>query len=462
VPIKVAGVAAQLAEYDGSMFELRALAEPLVAGDVPGKLVVYLPGLDVEPRASVLLELELAGERITEHYKLKQLARNVLRDRYTDGVIDELTDRPGVGYAELAEAAMEREGAEPPSILKGLFPAARGGDDLVAAWLASSAKDEAIVAKHGTSELVKLVRSRLGLELPADVSVPKLRALTLRYVLGSEFRSDLAGAAPASLDAVPVPKNGNLERVRSCAHRLRTDFPDAYADLADRVEDELGRSRAPLDPAGLGGIDTFRFEERVLLTWCGELIVGERYDEAQALVAQREHSYWLARDVGRKAQWEACRRMAELGRVATSVRADVTTSVRADVTTSVRADVTTTWGRPTARACATRSPSPPRWPGSVRAARHRRGHARPPRDHARRAAAPAVRRHQAVGVARYRAPDAHPPRLRRDGRRRRRPLPGAHATGRRAVELETLPSPAPAMITCASPHRAPPARSDRS
>ena len=70
-PVQVAGVAAQLAEYDGSMFELRALTEPLVAGDVPGKLVVYLPSLDVEPRTSVLLELELAGERLTEHHKLK-------------------------------------------------------------------------------------------------------------------------------------------------------------------------------------------------------------------------------------------------------------------------------------------------------------------------------------------------------------------------------------------------------
>jgi hypothetical protein len=325
VPIQVAGVAAQLADYDGSMFELRALAEPLVAGDVPGKLVVYLPGVDVEPRASVLLELELAGERITEHYKLKQLARNVLRDRYTDGVIDELTDRPGVGYAELAEAAMEHGGAEPPSILKGLFPSARAGDDLVTAWLASSDKDDAIVAKHGTTELVKLVRSRLGLELPADGSLAKLRALTLRYVLGSEFRSDLTGVAPASLDAVPVPKNGNLERVRSCAHRLRTDFVDAYAHLADRVEDELGLFRATIDAARLGGIDTFRFEERALLAWCGELIVGERYDEAQTLVTQREHSYWLGRDVGRKAQWEACRRMADLGRVAAVVRAEVGT-----------------------------------------------------------------------------------------------------------------------------------------
>ena len=46
VAIKVGSVAAQLAEYDGSMFELRALAEPLVAGDTASKLVVYLPGMD--------------------------------------------------------------------------------------------------------------------------------------------------------------------------------------------------------------------------------------------------------------------------------------------------------------------------------------------------------------------------------------------------------------------------------
>lgn len=63
------------------MFELRALAEPLVAGDVPGKLVVYLPGLDVEPRASVLLELELASERITEHYlQAKKADLGIARD----------------------------------------------------------------------------------------------------------------------------------------------------------------------------------------------------------------------------------------------------------------------------------------------------------------------------------------------------------------------------------------------
>ena len=46
-----------------------------------------------------------------------------------------------------------------------------------------------------------------------------------------------------------------------------------------------------------------------------------RLDDALTIVREREHSFWLDRDVGRRAQWEACRRMAELGRVAASVHA---------------------------------------------------------------------------------------------------------------------------------------------
>ncbi|MFS8066739.1 MAG: PglZ domain-containing protein, partial [Byssovorax sp.] len=47
---------------------------------------------------------------------------------------------------------------------------------------------------------------------------------------------------------------------------------------------------------------------------------------ALALVGARERSFWLDRDVGRKAQWEACRRMGELGLVASSVRSALATT----------------------------------------------------------------------------------------------------------------------------------------
>jgi hypothetical protein len=287
--VTVGPIAAQLAEYDGSMFELRALAEPLVGGDVPDKLVVYLPGIDSEPTTSVLLELELAGERYQPG--LKRLARNVLAQRYTDGVIDELTSRPNIGWAELAQAASDTSSAEAPSTLKTILRKAKNGDELVAAWLATDQHDPAIADKGGVGELVKLVRSRLGLELPDDATLAKLRAITLRYVLGSEFRSDLRGAAPASLDSIPVPRNGKLDAVRDCAHRLRSEYAEVYADLADRVEAELGLTNARFVAADLGAIDTFRFEERALLAWCDELIARGQYAEALAVADERAHTW---------------------------------------------------------------------------------------------------------------------------------------------------------------------------
>lgn len=322
VPVSVGGITARLAEYAGSMFELRAVVEPHVGGDAPEAVVIYVPGRERDGRASVLLELEKAGT----HYEpqLKRLARNVLRQRYTDGVIDEILAPERVTYEDLERALSGPEGSEPPSILKSIFYDVSGSDGLLAAWLVSDARDAEITDKEAARELVKLVRSRLGLELPEDAPLAKLRAVTLRYVLAGEFRSDLRCPPPSSLDGVPSPGTKDDENaVRELARRLRTSFADAYAALADRVEDELGLRKAKLPAGALGAIDTFRFEERALLSHCGELIANEELDEALALVSEREHSFWLDRDVGRKAQWEACRRMAELGRVAVTVRAAV-------------------------------------------------------------------------------------------------------------------------------------------
>jgi hypothetical protein len=127
---------------------------------------------------------------------------------------------------------------------------------------------------------------------------------------------------PQSLNGVPSPKTKDEEvAVRELAKRLRTSHAGAYPTMADRVEAELGLSNTKLAADALGSIDTFRFEERGLLANCGELISSNRFDDALAQIAQHEHTFWLDRDVERKAQWEACRRMGELGTAALSVRA---------------------------------------------------------------------------------------------------------------------------------------------
>ena len=69
------------------------------------------------------MELEKAGECYEP--QLKRLARNVLRQRYTDGVIDEMLAPERVTYEDLARAASDSGSAEPPSILKSIFHDAR-------------------------------------------------------------------------------------------------------------------------------------------------------------------------------------------------------------------------------------------------------------------------------------------------------------------------------------------------
>lgn len=316
MPITLAGSAAHLVTYDGSFLEMRAILEPLVAGDTPEPVVVYVPGCAWDRRGSVLMELDLGG--CTWERRLRKLAREVLLERYTLGTVDDLVapERP-LSYEDLARAAMERPSSEPPSLLRIVFPDATATDDLLAAWLASDGRDADITAKGAVQELIKLVRSRLGLELPNDNELPRLRAHTLRYVLAGEFRLDLRGPPPTSLDAVPMP--ANADAVRVLARHLRAQFAEAYPELADRVESELGLRDAKIAADTLGAIDTFRFEERALLTHCGDLISAKRFDEALVLVRERDRSFWLDRDLGRKTQWVAYGLMAELGRAAKAV-----------------------------------------------------------------------------------------------------------------------------------------------
>ncbi|HUP24847.1 MAG TPA: PglZ domain-containing protein [Thermoanaerobaculia bacterium] len=347
VEVRVGERTARLIESTGSLFELRATVEPLVCGDKPESVVLYLPRCARDRRGSVLMELEKAGA--TWEPQLKQLARNLLLQRFTLGVVDELlaADR-ALSYQDLARAAAGNGSADPPSVLKTIFydqaAGQLGADGLLAAWLVSDTRDEEIAAKSAVPELVKLVRARLGLALPTEAPVAKLRSITLRYVLGGEFRSDLTCPPPASLDGVPAPSSKDeVGAVRQLAQLLRTSFPEEYERLADRVEGELGLTNAPLPAGSLGSIDTFRFEERALLAHAGELIVAGSHHDALALIAAREHCFWLDRDVARKAQWEAARRMAELGTVAAEVR-EAVAAVKGDAAAWLAAYTAATGG----------------------------------------------------------------------------------------------------------------------
>jgi hypothetical protein len=145
----------------------------------------------------------------------------------------------------------------------------------------------------------------------------------LRYVLAGEFRLDLSCDPPASLDSVAKPPTKDEESaVRELARRLRTGHADAYAALADRVEEELGLKNAKLPPAR-SAPSTRSASRNARCSSRGDLIANGKFDEALALVASESRASGLTVTSARKAQWEATRRMAELGHLAVQVKAAV-------------------------------------------------------------------------------------------------------------------------------------------
>lgn len=307
--------------FEGSMVALRHAADPFLSGDDPQRLVIYVGGEERDPKESLLMELEAAGT--TWEPQLKRLARNVLRERSTDGVIDELLASEAVMYDDLARVSAQGSGGESVSVLRAIY-GEQSNEALIASWLVSDAHDAEIEAKGARIELLKLFATRLGAEAPGNETLAKRRSKLRRYILANEFRLDLRGPAPSAVAAEPsAAKSEHQTFVRVVAAKLRRDHGTAYAALADGVQNELGVSAASIDASKLGSIDTFRFEEEALLHYCDDRVASGYFDDVLEIVRERESSFWVDRDVRRKAQWDACRAVAEVARLSSEGRETV-------------------------------------------------------------------------------------------------------------------------------------------
>ena len=110
---------AAVCSFQGSFLEVRSAVEPLTGGEDVDDLIVYVPGVTRDEKTSLLLELEKAGDCYLPP-PLKQIARNVLRKRFTDVAIDEMLGSDKLTYADLARMT-EDTGSEGASLLKSIF-----------------------------------------------------------------------------------------------------------------------------------------------------------------------------------------------------------------------------------------------------------------------------------------------------------------------------------------------------
>jgi hypothetical protein len=311
-----------LARFEGSFFGLRAAVEPIAGLDQPEYLIIYLPGVARDRKGSVLMELEKGG--LCYEPQLKRLARSFLRRSYTDGAIDELLGSERVTYQDIVRFLEQTaEDGGRPSVLRGIFDNV-ANEELLARWLADPGRDGAVVEKGAAGELVKLIGARLGLVLDPEMPLAGVRERTIRYLLANELRADLEGEPPVGLVLIQAPATGEqLGRIRKLASLLRKDHWLAYESLADKVERDLGLRAADVAAEDLRAVDTFRFQERALFSRAGELIARKDFGKALQVIPRALGSPWVERNLGRRAQWEACRLMAELGQAVVEVGREV-------------------------------------------------------------------------------------------------------------------------------------------
>lgn len=325
--VQLDGTEATLICSNGSLFETKIVAEPLVCGTEIDPLVIYLPGEEEKPKANPLLELELLGTRVK--WKLAQMARFCLQKFLSDDQIDQVLKAEGnITYADIVSViakldgpgAVLEGGRQTGSILDALFKDARNAAETIAAWLATPDSDNAIEKKGARGEILRL-SGKLGHIPKESVELTNLRMQVARHILINEFVLDLDGDPPAITAMIVKAKSAEQQKLlRDTASALRRHHGDAYEAIADAVEGEFQLGVDVVAVENLGSIDTFKFEERALLCRAGEMIVDGSFEEAQRLVSVHHRCFWADRDPMRQQQWEACSRMALLGRAIQDVR----------------------------------------------------------------------------------------------------------------------------------------------
>tara|TARA_Y100001934_G_C12361439_1_gene780984 strand:- start:284 stop:2830 length:2547 start_codon:yes stop_codon:yes gene_type:complete len=311
--VEVSGQQTSLCVMQKSFFEVKFAAEAIAETDQPSQLVIYIPGKDRHDNSAILMELELGGDRWEP--SLKREARRVLKNRFGDGQIDQMLSSPNITYEDIV-GLLEDGGNAPAtgSLLEVIFTEAKGSNAAVlAAWLAGTDRDAQIIDKGAKQELFQLIQSRLGLELASDAELEDARKKVCRYVLLGEFRKDLKGDPPESLNMVSQPATKQLELVLEVAKSIREFHADKYVKLADDIQQELHLESLGIAPENLGAIDTFRFEEQSLLEHVGGLIVSGGFAEAHDVVRNRRYSFWARHQLDRQEQWQAYGLSAQLG-----------------------------------------------------------------------------------------------------------------------------------------------------
>jgi hypothetical protein len=321
--------------FRGSYLEMMLALEPFANELVPERVLVHMPGhTEQSVRKTPMLELYEMGFRYRK-------ALPTLIEQAATGLI-----APDDVKALAARADLTLEGAERAVAAK--LGERTGGLDAVLARMdlaqvveamlggetdfSKTPEDAEVLAAYFHRHLgfvaadAERVLSGRPAPVPPEGREPTakeisgwLRSQLAAWLLAMEFVHDLVRpprtAALATLCATPAEL---VRRCRDLTEHVRKRNEELYARLAA----EVGAAVAVADeareakPEDLGRVDTFKFEESVVLDGAIAGVLAGRWEPVLAWAADRagDASFWLKRDHLRRCEWTLAEEAARLGK----------------------------------------------------------------------------------------------------------------------------------------------------
>jgi hypothetical protein len=325
---------ATVARYDGSFLKLRREIDLLLNNLEPPKLVVYVPE-DQARTHNALAELEAAGvvmqpgqQPPARNTRLAVVARNALKAILGDDTALEMERQVEAGKLSLADVNALAEKGQ--GISKGVVALVFGSgnpQDVALAFLDSDRSDADVQKKSAETELLSLLGTSFGVDLPEGTNLPDARERLARHVLMADLVAGLGDAVPPPLKSVKVPKTPAA--AHACAGlarawRLRRDVRDSYVTASNKVEQEFSLSQVVFEPEKIVEIETFLAVERALLRHVENAVLESPTPALLDLARSRQSRFWSDVEPAIQAHWAlvaaAADVLLEAERVATALK----------------------------------------------------------------------------------------------------------------------------------------------
>lgn len=329
-------------QHAAGFFRLREQLEPILEcvnedgtlkadADIAPRVLVYVPVARATTEYA-LIEAESAGVVVEpdattpeRNSRLGRIVENVFREiapakaehlgrQADDGLltVEELDRMAGEAGATTATGALQ--------IVFGHVSA----EEMLLQFAAVASHDAELKAKSAVPEILALIQSEVGLEMPATEDCEAVRAALVRHMLVSDLLIELGDRErPEALSRMAVPQSPSQRDtiVRVCRQwRNRTDIKDAYAEAAEPIEQDLNLSRIAWPLEAIEDSETFPFPDRLLLDHGVALFLRGDAVMAAELASARGSLFWANERPAWQLAWRVVESAGGLAQTAERVR----------------------------------------------------------------------------------------------------------------------------------------------